>query len=85
MNNINVSAKGLFNKVPEVTMAFWIIKMMSTTVGETAADYLIFNMRLGLTVTSIIMGGILVITLVMQLHSNKNLSQKELSDKNSVV
>ncbi|MFQ1780992.1 hypothetical protein ACK37A_20270 [Aeromonas veronii] len=29
-------------------MAFWIIKMMSTTVGETAADYLIFNMRLGL-------------------------------------
>ncbi|MCF5846721.1 hypothetical protein K3H53_05305 [Aeromonas veronii] len=71
MNNINVSANGLFNKVPEVTMAFWIIKMMSTTVGETAADYLIFNMRLGLTVTSIIMGGILVVILVVQLHSNK--------------
>ena len=71
MNNINVSAQGLFNKVPEVTIAFWTIKMMSTTVGETAADYLIFNMRLGLTVTSIIMGGILVFTLVMQLHSDK--------------
>lgn len=67
MNNINASAQGLFNKVPEVTIAFWIIKMMSTTVGETAADYLIF----GLTVTSIIMGGILVAILVMQLHSNK--------------
>ena len=29
-----------FNKVPEVTLFFWLIKMMSTTVGETAADFL---------------------------------------------
>lgn len=31
------------NKVPEVTLAFWVIKVMSTTVGETAADFLAVN------------------------------------------
>ncbi|WP_269150385.1 hypothetical protein [Aeromonas hydrophila] len=35
----------LLNKVPEVTLTFWLIKMMSTTVGETAADFLIFNLH----------------------------------------
>lgn len=34
------------NKVPEVTLFFWLIKMLSTIVGETAADFL--NMDLGL-------------------------------------
>ncbi|MCW3022317.1 MAG: hypothetical protein JWR30_1639, partial [Conexibacter sp.] len=30
----------MLNKVPEVTLYFWVIKIMCTTVGETAADYL---------------------------------------------
>ena len=34
---------GLSNKVPQVTLAFWVIKIMSTTVGETGADYLAVN------------------------------------------
>lgn len=71
MNSINISERSLFNKVPEVTMTFWIIKMMSTTVGETAADYLIFNMKLGLTITSILMGAILLSTIVIQLRADK--------------
>ena len=37
----------LLNKVPEVTMIFWIIKIMSTTVGETGADYLAVHVGLG--------------------------------------
>lgn len=57
------------NKVPEVTLIFWIIKMMSTTVGETAADYLIFRQHLGLTLTSILMGGLLVLALVLQIKA----------------
>ena len=40
------------NKVPEATLAFWIIKIMSTTVGETVADYLAVNAGLGKTVTN---------------------------------
>lgn len=40
------------NKVPEVTLFFWLIKMMSTTVGETAADFLNMDLDWGLTSTT---------------------------------
>lgn len=54
------------NRVPEVTVDFWLIKVMAVTMGETAADYLAVNLGLGLTVTSLIMAGILVVALVLQ-------------------
>ena len=38
----------MLNKVPEVTLYFWIIKILCTTVGETAADYLNVNLGFGL-------------------------------------
>ena len=56
------------NKVPEIVLSFWLIKMMSTTVGETAADFLIFNVGLGLVVTSLVMGAILLVLLAVQLR-----------------
>jgi uncharacterized membrane-anchored protein len=56
----------LFNRVPEVTVAFWVIKILSTTTGETFADYLNADLGLGLTITSWIMGGLLVASLVAQ-------------------
>ncbi|MBU6235355.1 MAG: hypothetical protein KGQ41_05885 [Alphaproteobacteria bacterium] len=59
------------NKVPQITLAFWLIKMMSTTVGETAADYLNFNLHLGLTLTSAIMGVLLALALVIQFKAKK--------------
>ena len=43
----------LLSKVPEVTAYFWIIKVLCTTVGESAADFLNVNVNLGLTGTSI--------------------------------
>ena len=45
----------LLNKVPEVTAIFWIIKVLSTTVGETGADYLAVHVGLGATTTAAIM------------------------------
>ena len=39
----------MLNKVPEVTLYFWVIKVLCTTVGETAADFLNENLGLGLT------------------------------------
>jgi uncharacterized membrane-anchored protein len=54
------------NRVPQITLIFWLIKMMSTTVGETAADYLIFNVHLGMNLTSYIMGGLLLLALAVQ-------------------
>ncbi len=61
----------MLNKVPEVTIFFWIIKIMATTVGETAADFLNTNLSLGLTVTTFIMSGLLLITLFFQFRSRK--------------
>ena len=53
------------NRVPNVTVDFWLIKLMAVTMGETAADYLAVNLGLGLTVTSLIMTGILIVALVL--------------------
>ena len=61
----------LLNKVPEVTIFFWIIKIMATTVGETAADYLNFDMGLGLSATSWTMAGLLVVVLAIQLAQGR--------------
>ena len=57
------------NKVPEVTLVFWIIKIMSTTVGETVADFLAVNVGLGVTTTDSIMALLLAIALRAQLKS----------------
>lgn len=54
------------NRVPEVTVEFWLIKLMAVTMGETAADYLAVNLGFGLTVTSIAMAGILMVALWFQ-------------------
>ncbi len=61
----------MLNKVPEVTLYFWIIKIMATTVGETAADYLNFNVNFGLTGTSLLMSVLLALFLFLQLRSRK--------------
>ncbi|MDC7767106.1 MULTISPECIES: COG4705 family protein [Priestia] len=59
------------NKVPEVTIFFWIIKVLCTTVGETFADFLNFNLGFGLTVTTIIMGIAFFILLYLQFKATK--------------
>ncbi len=61
----------LLNKVPEVTIWFWIIKVLCTTVGETAADYLNTKLNLGLTGTTLVMSVILVAALVLQFRAKK--------------
>ena len=61
----------LRNKVPEVTAYFWIIKVLCTTMGETAADYLNVNLNFGLTGTSIVTGVLLVIALFLQFRSRR--------------
>ena len=48
-------AKRMLNKVPEVTAIFWAIKIFSTTVGETGADYLAVHVGLGASLTAICM------------------------------
>jgi uncharacterized membrane-anchored protein len=61
----------MLNKVPEVTLYFWLIKVMCTTVGETAADYLNTNLNMGLTNTTYVMGTLLVVVLLFQFRARK--------------
>lgn len=61
MNTSNIS-----NRVPEVVGSFWIIKVLATTVGETGADYLSTNLKIGLSGTSYIMSVILLLALFNQ-------------------
>ena len=64
-------ARRMLNKVPEVALFFWIIKIMATTVGETAADFLATNLNLGLTSTSLIMAALLAVVLVAQFRARR--------------
>ena len=64
-------AMRLLNKVPEVTLYFWAIKIMATTVGETAADFLNTNLNLGLTNTSLLMSALLIAALIVQMRARK--------------
>ncbi len=61
----------MLSKVPEVTLYFWIIKILCTTVGETASDFLNVNLGLGLTGTSIAMGILLLVSLFYQFWAKK--------------
>ena len=71
--NITLSdrSKQMLNKVPEITIFFWIIKIMATTVGETAADFLNFNLNFGLSGTSSVTGGLLLVALFIQMRAKK--------------
>jgi uncharacterized membrane-anchored protein len=60
------SGRDMLNKVPEVTFFFWVIKIMCTTVGETAADYLNVNLGWGLTNTTYFTGTLLAVILLVQ-------------------
>jgi uncharacterized membrane-anchored protein len=61
----------MLNKVPEIFLSFWIIKILATTIGETGADFLAFRMELGLGGTSLVMGAGLLAVLALQLRLDR--------------
>ena len=69
--NPHESARQMLNKVPEVTIYFWIIKVLTTTVGETASDFLSSDLHFGLTGTSAVMGVLLAAFLFAQIRSKE--------------
>lgn len=66
LNAAPLSSSAPLNRVPKVTIDFWLIKLMAVTMGETAADYLAVNLGFGLTATSLIMAAVLIGALVLQ-------------------
>ena len=67
----SLQIRQMLNKVPEITIYFWIIKVLCTTVGETAADYLNEVLHFGLTGTSLVMGALLIVVLFFQFKARK--------------
>jgi len=70
-NQMSPKFRQMLNKVPEVTIYFWVIKILCTTVGETASDYLQSTVNLGLTITTIITAIVLAVVLVFQFKAKK--------------
>jgi uncharacterized membrane-anchored protein len=68
---MTTTQRRMLNKVPEITLYFWVIKILCTTVGETFADNLNENLGLGLTNTSYIMGAVLIAAIVAQFRSRR--------------
>lgn len=56
----------VYNRVPRVTVDFWLVKLLAVTVGETAADFLSDNLGLGLSNTSLLMSAVLIAALIWQ-------------------
>ncbi|MGB5108720.1 MAG: hypothetical protein WBO07_02980 [Formosimonas sp.] len=64
-------SKSMLNKVPDVTLGFWVAKIMSTTVGETGADFLAVNVGFGQTITTLAMMAFLLAALFTQLRAKR--------------
>ncbi|MGI9157781.1 MAG: COG4705 family protein [Marmoricola sp.] len=64
-------SRQMLNKVPEVTVYFWIIKVLCTTVGESFADYINETLGFGLTNTTLVFSAALIATLVVQFRAKR--------------
>ena len=64
-------ARQMLNKVPEVTVYFWVIKILCTTVGESFADYINETLGFGLTNTTLVFSVALVVALVAQFRLDR--------------
>ncbi|WP_406438787.1 hypothetical protein OHB00_28380 [Streptomyces sp. NBC_00631] len=65
------ATKSVMKKLPEVTLAFWIMKIAATTLGETAGDLFSQTLKLGYFVTTVVLFLVFVVTLVVQLRSSR--------------
>ena len=66
-----VGRRDVLKKLPEVTLAFWIMKIAATTLGETAGDLFSQTLKLGYFLTTIALFLVFVVTLVVQLRSRR--------------
>jgi uncharacterized membrane-anchored protein len=70
-NRVPGTARQMLNKVPEVTIFFWVIKILCTTVGESFADYINETLGFGLTNTTVVFTVALVVVLVAQFRADR--------------
>ncbi|MBF8755122.1 MULTISPECIES: hypothetical protein [Pseudomonas] len=59
------------NKLPQITLAFWVMKICATTLGETAGDLLSMTLNIGYAMSSLLLISVFLVTLVTQLYSRR--------------
>jgi uncharacterized membrane-anchored protein len=69
--NDETTQKNLLSKVPELTLAFWIVKIAATTLGETAGDAVSMSMNLGYLVGTLIFASLFVVAVLFQITAKK--------------
>ena len=68
---MNTHKEMVVSKVPEVTLVFWIIKVLCTTIGETGGDAVSMSMDLGYLVSTGIFGAIFIVMVIAQASARK--------------
>jgi len=68
---MNTKSKELLSKVPEVTLGFWIIKILATTLGETGGDAVSMSMGLGYLVSTGIFAAIFIVAVLGQISARQ--------------
>ena len=72
MNNITKNvANTALSKVPELTLIFWVIKILATTLGETAGDALSMSMNLGYLVSTAIFAALFFVAVIAQIKAKQ--------------
>jgi uncharacterized membrane-anchored protein len=71
MTSMTGPARRALNKVPQVTLAFWIIKICATTLGETGGDAVSMTLKLGYVAATAIFFGVFLITLAAQITARR--------------
>src|ERR1700726_4815962 len=66
-----MDSKAVMSKVPAVTLGFWIIKILATTLGETGGDTVTMTMDLGYLTGTLIFLSLLVVMIVIQITAKK--------------
>ena len=70
----NAAALEALSKVPAVTLGFWIIKILATTLGETGGDTVSMTMDLGYLIGSAIFLGLLILLVAWQIAAKRSLN-----------
>lgn len=71
MDRTGTARREAFSKVPRVTFAFWVVKILATTLGETGGDAFSMTLNLGYAVSTLIFLGFFVVTLAAQVKSDR--------------
>lgn len=75
--NHELSLDTALSKVPALTLVFWIIKILATTLGETAGDALSMSMNLGYLLSTLIFAGLFLAAVIAQIKASKFLRHEQ--------